>query len=124
MPPALNASYDLILHNGSIYTMDASQPQVSALALAGNRIAAVGQVQDLRPDLSPHGTVLDLEGSTIVPGLIDSHLHFSGYSLRLSQVDLQEVPSLEEALGRVANQVALSKPGTWIFPPRMVTRPG
>jgi predicted amidohydrolase YtcJ len=114
MPPALNASYDLILHNGSIYTMDASQPQVSALALAGNRIAAVGQVQDLRPDLSPHGTVLDLEGSTIVPGLIDSHLHFSGYSLRLSQVDLQEVPSLEEALGRVANQVALSKPGTWI----------
>ena len=58
--------------------------------------------------------MVDLEGGTVLPGLIDSHLHFSGYGLRLSQVDLQEVPSLEEALSRVAGQVALSQPGAWI----------
>ena len=114
MPPNANNSLDLILYNGSIHTMDAERPLCDALGLAGDRIAAVGEAQDLRPMLSPQGRALDLEGRTVVPGLIDSHLHFSGYSLRLSQVDLQEVPSLEEALSRVAHQVALSEPGAWI----------
>jgi predicted amidohydrolase YtcJ len=109
-----HSGYDRILYNGSIHTMDATHPRARALALSGDRIAAVGEVQDLSSGLSPHGEMLDLEGSTVLPGLIDSHLHFCGYSLRLRQVDLQEVPSLEKALCRVSREVSLSEPGGWI----------
>jgi predicted amidohydrolase YtcJ len=120
MPFATNASFDLILYNGSIYTMDGARPReesgpdASALAISSDRIVAAGELQDLRPLLSPQGRMLDLGGSTVLPGLIDSHLHFCQYSLRLEQVDLQQAPTLEEALRRVAERAARSEPGAWI----------
>jgi predicted amidohydrolase YtcJ len=108
------AQADLILHNTTIHTMDDRRPVASALAIAGGRIMAVGQEDELRPLLRAGGQVLDLRRRAVLPGLIDSHLHFVSYSLRQTQVDLQEIPTLEGALRRVAQRAATAEPGTWI----------
>jgi predicted amidohydrolase YtcJ len=114
---------DLILHNASIYTMDTSQgpgagleaaAAGTAIAISGDRIVAVGDEQALRTMLGTEGREIDLQGHTVIPGLIDSHLHFVGYSLRLEQVDLEGVPTLDEALRRVTERASTTETGTWI----------
>jgi predicted amidohydrolase YtcJ len=105
---------DLVLYNGSIHTMDVQKPTADALAISGQGILAVGKGNDLLGTLAPQGLALDLQGRTVIPGLIDAHLHFIGYSLRQSMVDVHEVPSLDVALERVAKRIAASEPGAWI----------
>lgn len=105
---------DRILYNGHIRTLDSAHPIVSALAIAGERIVAVGD--DSLRDLAGPGTQLDnLEGRTVLPGLTDAHLHWSWLSRALQSVDVYEVPSKEEAQRRVAERVAQTPPGEWIF---------
>ncbi len=100
-----------LLTNGRIYTMDSAQPTASAVAIRDGKLIAVGSNDDIR---ALSGTVIDLGGRTVIPGLIDSHVHFQYYALSLQEVDLDIVPSLEEALRRVKAQVANTAPDTWI----------
>lgn len=107
---------DLLLLNGRVYTMDADQPRAQAVAVTGNRILAVGHGADLRPLLRPGGQVVDLGGKTVIPGLIDAHVHFGWYSMAVYQgrVDLDNVPTKAEALARVAEVVSRTPEGEWI----------
>jgi predicted amidohydrolase YtcJ len=104
---------DLLLCNGRIYTMDDDVPFATAVMISGDRIVAVGG-DDLGFALPAGGRTLDLQGRTVTPGFIDAHIHFVWYSLGLAMVDLRGVPSLEEALARVAERAAAAEPGTWI----------
>jgi predicted amidohydrolase YtcJ len=107
---------DLLLFNAHVYTMDAQHPQAQAVAIAGNRILAVGGDADLRPLLRRGGQKVDLRGRPVIPGLIDAHIHFGWYSLGIyqSRVDLDNVPTLAEALARVAERARTRPPGQWI----------
>jgi predicted amidohydrolase YtcJ len=105
---------DLILTNGNIHTMDRTTPRAQAIAIAGNRVLAVGGDAAMRELLSPEGEAIDLHGQTVVPGFTDSHLHFMSYGISLKRVDLAEVPTLEEALARVAAGVAQTPAGQWV----------
>jgi predicted amidohydrolase YtcJ len=105
---------DLVLYNGDIHTMDAVTPRAQAIAIAGNRVLAVGSDDEIRALLAPKGEVVDLRGRTVVPGFTDAHLHFMSYGLSLKQVDLAEVPTLEEALARVAARAAKTPAGHWL----------
>jgi predicted amidohydrolase YtcJ len=102
-----------LLVNGRFYTMDRAAPQVTALAIYGERIVAVGETEGLRDEFLA-SEVLNLGGRCVIPGLTDAHVHFESYALSLQWVDLHEVPSLEEALRRVAARVAQTPPGKWI----------
>lgn len=107
---------DLLLFNGRIYTMDANHPRAQAVAVAGNRILAVGADDELRPLLRPGVQAVDLEGRAAIPGLIDAHVHFGWHSLAEYQgrVDLDNVPTKGEAVARVVEQARQVKPGQWI----------
>ncbi len=107
---------NLLLYNGRIYTMESDQPQATAVAIEGNRIVAVGSDADLLPLLHAGGQSLDLEGRAVIPGLIDAHVHFGSYSLSLhrAEIDLDNVPSKEEAIERVAEAARKAPPGGWI----------
>ena len=107
---------DLLLFNGRIYTMDPACPRAQALAIAGNRILAVGGDDELRPLLSPGGPAVDLEGQAVIPGLIDAHVHFGWYSWAVHQgeIDLDNVPTKAEAVARVASQSREVPAGQWI----------
>ena len=76
---------DLVLLNADVHTMDVDQPRAQAIAVAGNRILAVGGNAAVRSLLSAGGQAVDLRGKTVVPGLIDAHVHFGSHSIALHQ---------------------------------------
>ncbi len=107
---------DQLLVNGRIYTMDPKSPRASAIALAGDRVLAVGDDgANLRSLLAPGGLVRDLEGRCVIPGLTDSHIHFTWYALGLRQVDLNGTAALDEMLHRVAQRARETEPGQWVL---------
>lgn len=105
---------NLVLINGSIHTLDPHQPRVSAIAVAGDRIVAAGADGEMRRLLASGGRVVDLGGRTVVPGLIDAHLHFLSYGLSLREIELIGVPSLAVAVERVATRAAQTPAGNWL----------
>ncbi len=104
----------LALINGKVYTMEARHPQAEAVAVYGSRILAVGSMRDVERFVGDATTVIDLQGRTVIPGLIDCHVHFVAYALRVQEVNLDGAASLQEALAQVAAQVATVTPGEWI----------
>lgn len=108
-----NVQADLVLLNGNIHTMDAARPHASAVAIARNRVLAVGDETEMRALLRPGGEAIDLGGHTVVPGFVDAHLHFASYGLGLKRIDVG-VTSLTEALSRVAAAAEITPPGRWL----------
>ena len=104
---------DTVLYNGTIHTLDPQVPTVEAIALSGEQIAAIGTKDDLCTLLGPNGQSMDLDGKTVIPGLVDAHLHFAGYSQRLDQVHIHELPK-DETLARVKERVLQSGPNKWL----------
>jgi predicted amidohydrolase YtcJ len=98
----------VILSNGVIRTMDASLPTASALAIAGERI--VGGVGTHEHAL-PTPERVDLRGRCVLPAFTDAHVHFPTWSLARSDVQLEGVASLDEALARIGAHRAR---GEWI----------
>ncbi len=105
---------DLAVVNGTIYTMDPGQPTVTALAVTGGRVSALGTLEAVRPHIGPRTQVLDLAGHIAIPGLTDAHLHFASYGLSLAQVDLTGVRSAREAAERVRARAEATPVGEWV----------
>jgi predicted amidohydrolase YtcJ len=106
---------DLVLYNGRIYTMDRGNPRAQAVAIVGNRIAAVGDDDQIKSLLASGGEAVDLGRRTIVPGLTDCHIHFVEYALRLTRIDLSGIVSRAEAIGQVAKRAQIAPPGEWLL---------
>ena len=67
---------DRVLVNGKILTVDADFSIVQAIAISGERILAVGSSEDIRGLAGADTVVTDLRGRTVIPGLIDNHVHY------------------------------------------------
>src|SRR5687768_12281997 len=78
---------DTVLVNGKVVTVDAASSVREAVAIANGRIVAVGATADVRRMAGPATRVIDLQGRTVIPGLIDSHLH----AIRAAQTFATEV---------------------------------
>lgn len=104
----------LVLRNGNIVTVEASQPKVQALAVRGDRIVALGTNDEIQPYVGPETNVIDLAGQTAVPGFIESHGHFMGLGQSRMVLDLMDVKSFDEIVQLVAEAVKTAKPGQWI----------
>lgn len=92
---------DLLIYNARILTMDETAPRAEAVATAGNRIIAVGDLADLEPHAGPSTRRIDARGGTLLPGFVESHLHlFSGaYGRKLLQLAaVHGHDALEEAI--------------------------
>ncbi len=106
---------DLVLVNGKIVTMDPDRPVAEALAVRGDRIAAVGPGAEILKLADGETTVLDLGGRLATPGLIESHAHFHGLGQALLGLDLTSASSWEEIVGLVAEEVSRRPEDEWIF---------
>jgi predicted amidohydrolase YtcJ len=114
--PAAAQTPDTILLNGKIVTLDARSTIALALAVHDGRITAVGSSDDVRKLAGPATRVIDLRGRTVIPGLIDSHLHAIRAALSFStEVNWIGARSLEEALGRIRAAARTMKPGSWLI---------
>jgi predicted amidohydrolase YtcJ len=98
----------VILRNGTIRTLDPSLPTVSALWIAGERIAGGVGVHETS---LPSPETVDLGGRCVLPGFTDSHVHFPTWALSRSDVQLHGCASLAEALDRV---LAAPRIGSWL----------
>lgn len=108
-------SADTILTNGKILTVDGKFSVVQALAIHGDRILAVGSDAGIRKLADAHTKVVDVGGRTVIPGLIDSHIHALRAALTYSvEVSWIGVPSLAKGLELIREAARTSKPGTWI----------
>jgi predicted amidohydrolase YtcJ len=90
---------DLVFINGKIWTVTKANPQAEALAIWRDRILAVGTTADIQRLGGPRTRTIDLKGRRVVPGFHDSHVHFLGGGLQLSQVTLKDAKD-EAEFGR------------------------
>ncbi len=105
---------DMILHNGAITTLDPLQPQVSAVAMAGGRITAIGG-EELLDSAAATTRRIDLKGLRAIPGLNDSHLHVIRGGLNFNmELRWDGVPSLTLALQMLKEQARRTPPPQWV----------
>jgi predicted amidohydrolase YtcJ len=114
--PAWSQSPDTVLINGKIVTVDERFPTREALAIRDGRIVALGTTADIRKLAGAKSKVIDLKGHTVIPGLIDSHMHAIRAALSFStEVNWIGAPSLAEAVGRIHDASQTMKPGAWLI---------
>ena len=106
---------DLMLLNGKIYTMDLKLPRAEALAIRDHKIIAVGKNSEVENLGRKNFQVINLEGRTVMPGLIDGHTHFLSLAYRLNRVDLEGINSLEQLLSVIAEYCKNLEPDIWVI---------
>jgi predicted amidohydrolase YtcJ len=109
------APADLVLVNGKIWTVDDRRPEVEAVAVLGNRIAAVGSTEEIRKWIGANTNVIDLQGRRVTPGFNDSHVHFLDGGMGLASVQLRDARTPEEFRDRIRDFAAKLPKGRWIL---------
>ncbi len=107
-------SADLIVRNGRIYTVDQNRPFADAMAVKEGKVLFVGAERQVMAYKGTATRVVDLDGRTVIPGMIDSHAHLGGLGSALRIVDLTGTTSSEEIVARVAARAKDLPPGTWV----------
>jgi predicted amidohydrolase YtcJ len=116
LPAGVRAqSADTVLVNGKVITLDGRSSVAQGIAIHDGRILETGTNEDVRKRADAHTKVVDLGGRTVIPGLMDSHIHAlrAGltYSVELSWIG---VPSLAKGLDLIREAARTAKPGQWI----------
>jgi predicted amidohydrolase YtcJ len=104
----------LILCNGKIITINARFEIAQSIALSVERIEAVGSNADIAPLIDAHARVTDLNGRTVIPGLIDAHAHMDREGLKEALPSMAGVRSIDDVLQRIETLVRERTPGEWI----------
>jgi predicted amidohydrolase YtcJ len=116
-PAPLRANpVDMVLVNGRIVTLDGASSINEALAITGDRITATGSSDQMRRLAGAATTIVDLGGRTVIPGLIDSHIHVIRAGFRYaSEVDWSGTTSIAEAMERLRSAASRARPGAWLI---------
>jgi predicted amidohydrolase YtcJ len=100
--------------NAEVLTMDPGRPRAQAFAVDGDRIVAVGTLDELLTFPEESSEVVDLRGAVVLPGFIDPHTHFSIAALDVFFADCRDardIPAIQHRLARAARDVPA---GTWV----------
>lgn len=80
---------DLIIDNARVLTLDETQPRAEAIAIAGNRILAIGSSDDVLAHNGPETRMIDAQGGSVLPGFVESHIHIFSGGLQLESLSLE-----------------------------------
>jgi predicted amidohydrolase YtcJ len=112
------ANSDLVVRNGKIVVLDDSGKVAEAIAVRASRIAAVGTNQEIAACVSPSTRIIDAEGRTMLPGLIDVHTHGLEWAKGVvrNQIDAAypAMKSISNVVAEVSRRAKSQKPGEWI----------
>ncbi|HEY1339295.1 MAG TPA: amidohydrolase [Bryobacteraceae bacterium] len=106
---------DLVLRNGKIIAVDRAGTTAQAIAVRGDKIAALGSNQDAQKWIGPNTRVIDLHGMLAVPGFIEGHGHFTGVGEFRMGLDLREARTWDDIVAQVGRAAKQAKPGEWII---------
>jgi predicted amidohydrolase YtcJ len=109
-PPAT-----LVVVHGRVWTGDPRRPWAAAVAARGETLLAVGTQAEIERLAGPSTRRLDAAGGMVVPGFIDSHVHFLDGGFGLGSVQLRDAGSRQEFVRRIAEYARRVPPGTWIM---------
>jgi len=104
-----------ILYNGILATQNTARPPAQAVAVGNGKILALGRDADVLNLAGSDTEKIDLNGRLVVPGFIDSHIHFYEWALKRQGVKLDDLTRLEELLTRVREAAASQPAGQWII---------
>jgi len=105
----------IILYNGILATQSPAYPHAQALAVGNGKILAVGRDEHVLNLAGPKTEKINLEGRLVVPGFIDTHIHFYEWALMRQGLKLDDLTCLEELLDRVQETADSRPPGHWII---------
>lgn len=103
-----------IVHNAAIYTADKTVPTTPAFAHQGGKFIAVGSVEELQSKY-PGAKNVDLNGNTVIPGIIDAHGHLLGLGQSLVNVDLRGTKSKAEIVEILKSRAQTMLDGQWLL---------
>ena len=103
-----------ILYNGQIYLHALDQKPVSALAISSDKILAYGSDEEIRSRFPHPNSKTNLEARTVLPGLIDAHIHLLQYGLSLQRVDC-ETETLQQCLERIKSRSGTFPQDSWLL---------
>ncbi len=106
---------DLILRGGRIITVDGNWRIAQAVGIRSGRFVAVGDNEALAPLIGPTTQIIELGGRTVVPGLIDTHLHQMLSGLNSRGVQLLGARSIADVQSAIATRVSQTPPGQWVM---------
>jgi len=113
---AMGQQPDTIFYNGKILTADAEFSIVEAVSMSEGRFTVVGKSSDLLNQAGPNTEKVDLKGKTVIPGLIDNHMHYMrGASRWRFEARIDGVTSRAEALNIIGDKAKEAGPGKWVF---------
>src|ERR1041385_333248 len=107
-------SATLIITNSAVYTVDKQHPTAEAVAVIGDRIAAVGSSAEIDLWRGSQTKVIDAGHKLVLPGFNDAHVHFIQGGAQLDEVQLTETANPEEFSRHIAAQVKKTPKGEWI----------
>ena len=111
-----NPAPDLIIHNGKIVTVDKDFSIAEAAAVKDGKFMRVGTEDSVLESAGPGTMMVDLGGKTVLPGFNDTHSHMTTMGINLpTMIDLTEVTSIDDIKQAVAERVAVTEKGEWIF---------
>ncbi len=107
---------DLLLLNGKIVTMDASDSIVEAVAVRGDRIVTTGSSVNVKKFAGKGAKVIDLKGQTVLPGIIDSHTHPHNAAMNFLEIDCRGkgIKGIKDIQAAVAKKAKGVGPSEWI----------
>ncbi len=112
-------SPDRIYYNGKIITVDKNFTIAQAVAIRGDKFLAVGKNEDILKMTGANTKKIDLEGRTVIPGLIDAHGHPDEAALSELFEEIPDVHDIKELLGWISNKANKKKPGEWVVHPKI-----
>ncbi|MGE4249639.1 MAG: amidohydrolase [Parvibaculaceae bacterium] len=107
-------SADIIIANARILTMDPDRPRAEALAIAGNRLLALGSADDVLSLKAKHTRMIDARGKTVLPGIVESHMHLFMGAVELDSLMVTGIEGID-ALTRVVRDYAGTRPNDRII---------
>lgn len=117
--PVLAADADLILHGGRVVSVDSAFSVAEAMAVKDGRITVVGRSRDVLARERGRGTrIIDLRGKSVLPGLIDAHVHALGAGLSEARGKLPPLDSIAAIQEYIREQALTTPRGEWIVVPR------
>ena len=114
-PASKHPIADFVLTNGNIVTVDDANPNAAAIAVIGDRIAAVGSADDIAAYVGEGTEVVDLNGQTAIPGFIEGHGHYTSFGGSLMILDFRYAKSFAEIVSMVAEAAEVTPAGEWII---------